>query len=146
MRYLDTSFLAPLLKSEATSDDVEMLVAGQPAGTLAISSWARVELASAVARQVRMGQASARNSFEGLEVFDRALRKRFHIWIPDANDFDDARANIIQFETGLRPGDAIHLAIAKNRRAELLTLDRGMLKAAKMLGIPASSGIRLASR
>ena len=146
MRYLDTSFLAPLLKREATSDDVEMLVAGQPAGTLAISTWARVELASAVACQVRMGQATADNSFKGLAAFDRALRKRFHIWIPDANDFDDARANIIQFETGLRPGDALHLAIAKNHRAELLTLDRSLLEAAKMLGIPASSGIRLAPR
>ncbi|MBC7637090.1 MAG: hypothetical protein H7251_15980 [Acetobacteraceae bacterium] len=45
-------------------------------------------------------------------------------------------------ETGLRGGDALHLAIAANRRASAIySLDKGLVKAGKMLGLPVSRGI-----
>jgi hypothetical protein len=49
------------------------------------------------------------------------------------------------FETGLRAGDALHLAIAANRRAETFySLDRTLLRAGRLLDLPISSGgIRL---
>ncbi|BAZ39985.1 hypothetical protein NIES4101_59450 [Calothrix sp. NIES-4101] len=45
--------------------------------------------------------------------------------------------------TGLRAGDALHLAIARNRSIEnLLSLDRQLIDAARKLNIPSdSSGI-----
>jgi predicted nucleic acid-binding protein len=50
-----------------------------------------------------------------------------------------------QHKLGLRAGDALHLAIARNRRADTIySLDKTMLKAGRGLGLPLSSGIRLA--
>ncbi|MHC5673695.1 PIN domain-containing protein [Nostoc sp.] len=48
---------------------------------------------------------------------------------------------IQQWETGLRAGDALHLAIASNRSVEnLLSLDRGLIDAARKLSITSDSG------
>jgi hypothetical protein len=45
---------------------------------------------------------------------------------------------VLNFRTALRVGDALHLAIAKNHGAvKLPTLDDGLLKAAKLLAVPA---------
>ena len=53
--------------------------------------------------------------------------------------------NYVQrFETKLRAGDALHLAIAHNHRASVLyTLDEGLLKAAVLVKVRASPGIGL---
>jgi predicted nucleic acid-binding protein len=45
----------------------------------------------------------------------------------------------------LRAGDALHLAVAKNHRGEAVySLDKTLLKAGRLLGLPVSTGIRLA--
>jgi hypothetical protein len=49
MVYLDTSFVAPLLLPEATSDEVEGYLQNFPAGELATSAWTKVEFSSLVA-------------------------------------------------------------------------------------------------
>ncbi|MEO8754544.1 MAG: type II toxin-antitoxin system VapC family toxin [Casimicrobiaceae bacterium] len=144
MQYLDTSFVVALAREESNSAAAEAYAASRPIGALAISLWTRVELASAVSREVRMGDVEAPAASRLLQQFDARMRYRWHIWDVDASDCADAFAFVSRFATGLRAGDALHLAVAKNHRAELLTLDRGMLKAAKMLGVSASHGIRLA--
>ena len=49
-----------------------------------------------------------------------------------------------RFATGLRAGDALHLAIAGNRQAEVVySLDKAMIRAGKTLGVPTSPGILL---
>ena len=53
-----------------------------------------------------------------------------------------AKRFLMQFETGLRAGDALHLAVAGNRGAEAIySLDRAMIKAGKMFGLSICSGI-----
>ncbi len=62
MFYLDTSFVAPLILEKPLSGKIGDVVAKPPTGALFISHWTRVELASLMAREVRMGslaQASA---------------------------------------------------------------------------------------
>ena len=59
MLYLDTSLVAPLVIAEDTSDAVEAFVLKLKAGELATSLWTQVELASLVARKVRMAELSA---------------------------------------------------------------------------------------
>ena len=54
MVYLDTSFIAPLILPEATSDRIEDFIQKIAVGELAVSHWTRVEFASLVARRVRM--------------------------------------------------------------------------------------------
>ena len=59
MLYLDTSFIAPLVIAEDTSNAVEAFVLKLKPGELATSLWTQVELASLVSRKVRMGELSA---------------------------------------------------------------------------------------
>lgn len=53
--YLDTSFLAPPILQEATSETVEAFIATLSPEQLCIRQWTRVEFASLIAREVRMG-------------------------------------------------------------------------------------------
>ena len=51
---------------------------------------------------------------------------------------------LYRFETGLRAGDALHLAIASNRGADAIySLDQLMIAAGKELGLPTGAGITL---
>ncbi len=145
MNFFDTSFVAPLLRTEATTQKVVAFLAGLPAGSLALSHWARLELSSVLARDVRMGLldvATARRLDSG---FDSAAGSAFvSVAIGDA-DFALAGSYVRDYATGLRSGDALHLAIAANRKATAIySLDKGLLKAGKQLGLPVGTGIRLA--
>ena len=56
MVYLDTSFVAPLVIAENSSDAVEAFVLKVKHGELTTSMWTQVELSSLVSRKVRMGE------------------------------------------------------------------------------------------
>jgi uncharacterized protein len=141
--YFDTSFLVPLVLPEATSGRVSAFVDALPAQEFAVSHWTRVEFSSLLAREVRMGGLDGRKAAEADTQFETMLRESFAIFLPDANDFGLARMYLVHFETGLRAGDALHLAIAGNRQAEtIFSLDKALLKAGNMLGLPVSMGIR----
>jgi predicted nucleic acid-binding protein len=144
MLYFDTSFLAPLILQEATSARVERFISGLPVGELAISHWTRVEFSSLLAQEVRMGGLEAHAAGEAGAQFDSIVEETFAVVLPDANDFDLARKYLAAHETGLRGGDALHLAIASARRAAAIyTLDKTLLKAGKALPLPVSTGIRM---
>lgn len=146
MIYLDTSFVTPLFRAEAVSAAVERCLVRQPAGTLAISQWTRVEFSSVMARDVRMKSISARDASLVLEAFDSFVRDSLHVILPGAADFALADRFVRVFPAQLRAADALHLAIAHNRSAdEVFTLDEGMLRAAHRLEIRAGRKIRLRS-
>ena len=141
MRYFDTSFLVPLILSEVTSEPVSNFVDALPADELAVSDWTRVEYASLLAREVRLGGLDAGAAREAASRFDTLIKDSFHVLLPDRADFDRAREWLGHFETGLRAGDALHLAIAGNRGAKAIySLDKLMISAGRMLGLPTSAG------
>jgi len=143
MIYLDTSFLVPLFREEATSRRVSEFVARQRAGALAVSKWAGVEFASHVSRDVRMGELSAAEGSDTLEVFETTVAASFVMLVPNSYDFDLAQEYVTHFASQLRAPDALHLAVAHNNGVEFVaTLDEGMLVAAKKLKIPARRVIR----
>lgn len=143
MIYLDTSFLVPLFREEATTLKVAEYLARQPAGTLTISKWTCVEFASHVSRDVRMGELSASEAASTLAEFDVTITDTFVILVPNSYDYDLAKEYVTHFSTQLRAPDALHLAVAHNNGMEFIaTLDEGMLAAAKKLKIPARRGIR----
>jgi predicted nucleic acid-binding protein len=145
--YFDTSFIAPLLRSEPTSEAVERFLAGIRAGEAAISRWTQLEFSSLLARDVRMGSLPADDADRIQREFDRDLAESFLMLMPSEADFDLARQYVQRYDSGLRSGDALHLAIGANNGAEIFySLDRGLLRAAESLGLPASSGIRLPPR
>src|SRR5579872_5672478 len=130
MLNFDTSFLTPLVLEEKTSAAVERFMARLPVGALAISHWTRVEFSSLLAREVRMGglaRATARAADAQLEAL---ITESFVVLLPSAEDFSLAKQYLGQYDTGLRAGDALHLAIAKNNHAEMVySFDKTLLKA-----------------
>ena len=143
MIYLDTSFLVPLFREEASSRKVAGFALRQAAGTLVVSKWVKVEFASHVSRDVRMGELSATEGLSLLEVFDATIAASFAVLVPNSYDYDLAQKYVAHFSTHLRAPDALHLAVAHNNGVEFVaTLDEGMLAAAKKLKIPARRVIR----
>ena len=143
MIYLDTSFLTPLFRTEPVSKQIEDFLAAQSPGTLAISHWTRVEFASVMAREVRMKTLSAEAARKLIKGFDALADESLHVLIPATADFDLARNFVGDFATQLRGPDALHLAIAHNNGIEeILTLDDGLIYAARKLKLKARRGIR----
>ena len=144
MNYFDTSFLIPVFVDEPTSKQVEQFLKRQPLGETAVSQWTHIEFSSAVARHVRLGHMDAEAALEVDTAFDSLVAQSFVTISPTPMDFDLAKHFLRRYETGLRSGDALHLAVASNHGARAIySLDRGLLKAGHILGLPVKIGIRL---
>ena len=140
MRYFDTSFLLPVFISEEFTSSVERILGQQIPGETLVSEWTRVEFSSALARQVRMRTLDQAAASEIERDFEALVSDTFVTAAPTATDFDLARRFVRRYETGLRSGDALHLAIASNHGATAIySLDRGLLRAAQLLGLPVGS-------
>lgn len=145
MIYFDTSFLVPLIIQEATTADIVAFTSGLGHANLAVSHWTRVEFASLISRRVRMKKLDPAPAARAAAGFEALVETSFSIIAPTIEDFDLARRYLARADTGLRAGDALHLAIAANRSASAIyTLDRVMQKAGIALGLPASFGIAAA--
>jgi len=141
MIYFDTSFLVPLVLPEATSERVAAFVRELPADQLAVSHWTRVEFSSVIAREVRMGALAAAAAPRADARFEAMVRDSFAVLLPTSADFDLARRFLARFETGLRAGDALHLAIASNHGAgAIYSLDQALVRAGGILSLPVSAG------
>lgn len=143
MVYLDTSIVAPLVIAEQSSKAVEAFILKVKHGELATSMWTQVELSSLVSRKVRMGELSDSQAEAVRQKFDRVLGESFQMLAPTAADFAAASKYLAIPKTGLRAGDALHLAIAANHHAKkILTLDQGFLEAGSLLKLPVTRGIK----
>jgi predicted nucleic acid-binding protein len=143
MTYFDTSFLIPYFLDEITSSRVERFIRLQSAGEVTISLWTHVEFSSAIAGQVRIGRLTEGKAHEINAAFDAVATVAFTTLVPAAGDFDLSRQFLKRYDTGLRAGDALHLAIASNRHARAVySLDRRMVQAGRLLGLPVGFGLR----
>jgi predicted nucleic acid-binding protein len=142
--YFDTSFLAPLILEETTSAAVERFLASLPVEALAISHWTRVEFSSLLAREVRMGGMEPRIALDADQQFEATIAESFAVLVPAVDDFELAKRYLAEPRTGLRAGDALHLAIAANNGAEVIySLDKTLLRAGKTIGLPVRTGIQV---
>jgi predicted nucleic acid-binding protein len=142
--YFDTSFLAPLILPEATSDKIAAFIRRLSAEEFTVSHWSRVEFSSLIAREARMGGLDVQAAAQADARFEAMVDESFSVLLPNADDFGLAKRYLGRFETGLRAGDALHLAVANNHRAAVIySLDNAFLKAGKMLDLPVRMGIRL---
>jgi predicted nucleic acid-binding protein len=141
--YFDTSFLVPLFHYETTSEEIEAFFETLPVGSWGTSQWTRLEFSSLTARKVGMGVVAVIDAKHAESQFELTIRDSFRLYSPAMADFDLAKRYIGEFGSGLRAGDAFHLAVAKNNRATAIyTLDKTMVKAGGELGLPVSLGIR----
>jgi len=142
MLYFDTSFLAPLLLPEATSERIAALVSTLDRKQFSTSHWTRMEFSSLLARAVRMGVMDSRTATQHETRFEAMLIGSFSVILPATDDFNLAKQYLGQFDSGLRAGDAIHLAIARHHNADAIyTLDKGFFSAGTKLGLPVTLGI-----
>jgi predicted nucleic acid-binding protein len=110
---------------------------------LAISRWTEVEFASLLARDVRMGTIESDEAQAADADFADMILRSFVVLLPSKDDYELAIRYLHNHETGLRAGDALHLAIAANCRAKAIySLDKAMIRAGKILGLPVSAEIR----
>ena len=103
--------------------------------TILISPWTRTEFASAAGIMARRGDISADLHREGLERFDRLVSTRLAVEAVDTTDFDRAGSWISDYRSGLRAGDALHLAGCMRLSATLGTADDTLARAADTLGV-----------
>ncbi len=140
MIYIDTSFLTPYYLREATSEAVTQVLTTLPAGELVISTWTRVELASLLARRVRMSEITSAFALQVMAIFDHDSQNTFVVLEPTASEFLEASSLVLQDPNlGLRGPDALHLAVAKTNALPIYSLDARFISAANSLGIKASN-------
>jgi predicted nucleic acid-binding protein len=139
MLYLDTSCLVPAYLREQTSEQVLSWLASLGHAPIAVSDWTVTEFTSAVGMKVRSGLA-LQEARSAVRSFRAAVAVHFACLPVRSPDFNDATSLLEQFDLGLRAGDALHLAVARNYGADhLYTFDKVMLKAATHFGVPASN-------
>lgn len=132
--YLDASILVTLLGDEPAAEAAYRIVEEAEAPLL-VSDLASGEVASALARLVRMQQVAEATALARLAAFDdwRAAASSPIEVLPQ--DVRLAERLVRQFELGLRMPDAIHLAICQSREFVIATFDRRLASAARTLGM-----------
>lgn len=137
MEYLDTSLLVAALTNERRTNDVQAWLAGQPGGQLTVSDWVVTEFSGALSIKLRSGALQTSHRADALAMMTTLCEQSFAVLPVDRRDFRTAAHLANQFETGLRSGDALHLAVAFNRGMRIQSLDQGLVNAAHKLGVSA---------
>lgn len=135
--YLDTSLVIAALTPDTSTEVVHAWLADRTHDVLGVSDWTVTEIASALSMKIRLGhlnEGQRRDVGEVLATWLDASLER--VPLPRAA-FDDAARLLRRHETGLRAGDALHLATSGVHGACLVTLDRRLAGAGATLGLDA---------
>ena len=132
--YLDTSVIIPLILPDALVGRAEEFRASIR-DALIVSDYAGVEFSSVLARRVRAGELSGEDGEKALEVFDLWRNRRARRAKIEADDIAHAEMHVRIFNLNLRGPDAIHIAITQRLGATLVTFDKRMAAAARVLGV-----------
>ncbi len=133
--YVDTSAWVSLLVHEPSARAIETQLA-DPNSQLLTAHWTRTELASALAIKSRRGEVAPRQVLQLIEEFGLWVTAGMRLLTPEQKDFEQAAEFCTDVDSGLRAGDALHLAVAKRSSAtHLLSLDDGMCRQASKLGL-----------
>jgi predicted nucleic acid-binding protein len=132
--HLDASVLVAVLTVEPFSERADRFVRDHPSG-LIISDCAAAELASAIARRVRMREVTVDDARSDLSAFDSWAARSVQSIEVTAVDVALATAFLRRLDLTLRTPDAIHIAIARHIAATLVTFDQRMAESARTLGM-----------
>jgi predicted nucleic acid-binding protein len=132
--YLDTSVLVALFADDALNDRAQAFLETAPS-LLVVSDFAAAELASAVARFVRMREMTRGVALKLFADFDAWIARSVQRIEISAADVTAATGMLRRLDLTLRTPDALHLAIAQRSGAELATVDTRMAAAAQTLGV-----------
>ncbi len=132
--WLDASVLVALSTRESTSHRIDALLDQSDAPM--VSDFCVAECSSAIARLVRIGTRTTDEADELFRSLDDWVATASSRLAVDQGDIEMATAFIRRPGIALRAPDAIHIAAAQRVGATLLTLDKGMARAAAALGVP----------
>lgn len=121
---------------EARSDAVEqaLMALDDPF----VSEFGAGEVASAIARHVRMGIFTHAQAERAFLAFDDWRRDATIPLAVDEADLKAAHRLVRTLSLGLRMPDALHIALAQRHRTVLVTLDAHMARAATAIGVQVS--------
>lgn len=136
MTYLDTSVIIALLTREAHSERAETWLASQDRTPLYISAWVITEVSSALSIKVRSGILTPALRATILARWHRSSAENFVSLPITTAHFETAATFADRHESGLRAGDALHLAVASGAGCAVATFDRVMAAAALSVGVP----------
>ena len=133
--YLDTSALLPYYREEAVSRRVQAFLNTLRPPVL-LSDLTRVEIASAIARWVRMEEISEPQAALLENTFAQDAGAGLFVTRPlTTTQYQQAEKWLSARKTALRTLDALHVACCWSLRARLVTCDSIMHQAAVNLGL-----------
>ena len=131
MLYVDTSVLVALCTHETKTVDVLKWYA-DCTDELASAAWCVTEFASAMGLKQRTGQLTESQAQTAWLQFERICANDLQLLPVEPMTFHRAALLTMDAATGLRAGDALHLACAMANKAKgLVTLDVVLAKNAK---------------
>lgn len=136
MIYLDTSLIVAALIKEATTVRVHDWLKLQDPARLFVSDWSITEFSSALALKIRTGRLSPDHRAFALTEFNKLIAENLRVFPVQRRHFREAATFTDHHATGLRAGDALHLAVASEHGAMVCTLDRQLAEAGPALGVP----------
>lgn len=131
MVYVDTSALVALIVNEPGSAAVAAWYAATKS-ELVSAAWCVTEFGSALGLKQRIGQLDADQSRQAWERFQRLAANDLRLLTVEPTDFYRAALLTLDATSGIRAGDALHLACAERAGAKgLATLDAVMARNAQ---------------
>ena len=135
MLYVDTSVLVALCTNEAKTADVLKWYAACT-DELACAAWCVTEFASALGIKQRTGQLTESQAQTAWVQFERICANDLELLPVHTNLFHKAAMITMDAATGLRAGDALHLACAVEANAHgMVTLDAILAKNSKRFNV-----------
>jgi predicted nucleic acid-binding protein len=136
VRYVDTCVLLSLFFRDSGTRAALSWLEARGNDPIATSHWALTEFVSAAGIMARRGELSAELHREGIARLRRFCAARLTLETPEAADFERAAIWLENFPSGLRAGDALHLAVCARLGTVLCTADGVLAEAAAVLGLP----------
>lgn len=134
MYYLDASVIVAAVTDEPDRLSVRDWIQAHET-EIAISSWVLTEVASALSIKVRALKMTEADKTAAKRQVERMRNTFFQHAIVEEPHFFAARRLADWHRTGLRGGDALHAAIAADYEFTLVTMDKGLAKGARAVGL-----------
>jgi uncharacterized protein len=135
MVYVDTSVLVAMCTQEAKTADVLQWYT-ECTQELTSAAWCVTEFASAMGLKQRTGQLTAEQAQTAWAMFERMCANDLQLLPVEAATFHKAAMMTMNTASGLRAGDALHLACAAEAKCKsMATLDVVLAKNAKLFKI-----------
>lgn len=135
MIYVDTSALVALIVKEPGSAAVSAWYAAARS-ELVSAAWCVTEFGSALGLKQRSAQLDADQTQQAWERFQRLVANDLRLLPVEPTDFHRAAVLTLDAASGIRAGDALHLACAERAGVKgLATLDAAMARNAQRVKI-----------